>query len=113
MVKIDAKQIVVCYMIDVDKFEMSVEAYKKFSAKLKNMLENSENKYLVDFMGLKDLVTDKNSMFEKIEDFICLKKGFNRQDLYNELNLPYEVLYLLSRCKSFSFQDDEQNEVQL
>ena len=112
MVKIDAKQIVVFYMIDVDKFEMSVEAYKRFSAKIKEVLTQSAN-YDVEIKGLKDLVTNENSMFEKVEDFICLKKGFNRQDLYRELNLHYEVLSSISKCKNLSFQNEQECAIQL
>ena len=109
MKKIDAKQIVVCYMIDVDKFEMSIEAYKRFTGKLEKILCGAEHEYFIDSKGLKELVNQENSMFERYEDFICLKKQFGRKELYNELNLPYEVLEILSHEKNSFFEDFQEN----
>jgi len=105
MIKVDAKQIVVYYMINVDKFEMSKQAYDKFSRKLKKLLTNQNSKYYLSEEGL----NLNNSMFEEIEDFICLKKQFGRQDLYNELNLPYEVLDAISEYRGFSLEDCQEN----
>lgn len=104
--KIDAKQIVVCYMIDVDKFEMSLEAYKRLSTRLKNMLTEKSENCEVEIKGLKELVCSENSMFEKVENNICLKKGFSRRDLYNELDLPYEILKLITNSKDNQVEDN-------
>lgn len=102
MIIVHAKQIVVSYMINFDKFEISKSIYKRFSNKLKKVLNEKENKYLVLDGDLQNLINDINSMFEENNNVIYLKKQYSRQDLYNELNLPYEVICYISDFKELN-----------
>ena len=97
MKKITTKQLIACYMINVDKFRISEMGYYKYLNKVNGIIQSRFNNVGLEITDFNDIATINNTVFEQDEEYVYLKSSYGKRDLYNLLDgMSYDVLSLIS-----------------